>query len=475
MLSIENLTKSYKTSYGRHFVFKNASVDFPEDSNIGILGPNGAGKTTLLRILGGIDYPDSGNIYCDRSISWPLGLRSGFVGNLTGRDNCRLICNIYGLKPQDINKKLEMIKEISGIGDYFEEPFKYYSSGMGGRVGFALSMVFDFEILLIDEITAVGDNDFKKTAKQMIDEKRGRSNVIMVSHSMGNIREFCDVGILLENGKLTVYDNVDDAVRAYLPNEIRESNDSKTGEPLIKRTAELLSAEESEDIRSLREQIDGRIRQIEQALEDGDSIKNEGRLHYFLGLFYFKLKNFKRASEHQKIAVRENPDNPKIHQQLIETLLQIGDIAEAKKALTDASTLWPYDPAFLLLRSSLFFKQGEFEESLETLRTASQLAPDNANIRHALARTLLDTDHPDDQLALQHCLDAIDLNDSSPSFYHTLAALFTRLGRYSESIKALREAEIRQSELFQSRLDKDEKWQLESLLKLLENAHSMFK
>ena len=213
MLSIRNLTKSYRTKAGRHYVFRDASVDFPEDTNVGILGPNGSGKSTLLRILGGIDYPDSGSIECDKTISWPLGLRGGFIGNLSGRDNCRMICNIYGIGQKYISKKLDYIKEISAIGKYFEEPVKTYSSGMSSRLGFALSMAFDFQILLMDEITSVGDQKFQKTAKQMIDDKRDHANIIFVSHSVASIRKFCDSAIVLLDGNLKAFSDLESGIK----------------------------------------------------------------------------------------------------------------------------------------------------------------------------------------------------------------------------------------------------------------------
>jgi capsular polysaccharide transport system ATP-binding protein len=215
MLSIKNLTKSYKTKTGRHYVFRNVSIDFPENKNIGILGLNGSGKSTLLRILGGIDHPDSGTIHCDKTISWPLGLRGGFVGNLSGRDNCQMICNLYGIDRQLIRTKLNFIKELSGIGQYFDEPVKYFSSGMGSRLGFALSMAFDFDILLMDEITSVGDQYFRKKAKQMIDSKRDHTNIIFVSHSATTVREFCDVGVIIRKGALEYYDDINNAFNAY--------------------------------------------------------------------------------------------------------------------------------------------------------------------------------------------------------------------------------------------------------------------
>ena len=170
-----------------------------------------------MRILGGIDHPDSGTIRCNKTISWPLGLRGGFVGNLSGRENCQMICNLYGLDQKKIRSKLDYIKELSGIGRYFDEPVKYFSSGMGGRLGFALSMAFDFDILLIDEITSVGDQDFRTKAKLMIDERREKTSIIFVSHSMQSVRDFCDVGVLVNNGQMTVFQSVDAAIKAYMP------------------------------------------------------------------------------------------------------------------------------------------------------------------------------------------------------------------------------------------------------------------
>ena len=128
MISVRNLTKSYALKDKRHYVFKDVSFDFPADKNIGILGPNGAGKSTLLRILGGIDHPDSGEIQRNASLSWPLGLRGGFVGHMTGRENCRMICNAYGVSQAQMRTKIDAINELSKIGDYFDQPVAYYSS-----------------------------------------------------------------------------------------------------------------------------------------------------------------------------------------------------------------------------------------------------------------------------------------------------------------------------------------------------------
>ena len=474
MLSIRNLTKSYKTANGRHYVFKDISLDFPENANIGILGPNGAGKSTLLRILGGIDYPDAGQIRCNKSMSWPLGLRGGFVGNLSGRDNCRMICNIYGLPPRQINLKLEAIKELSGIGTYFEEPVKYYSSGMGSRIGFALSMAFDFEILLIDEITAVGDRHFRETAKQAIEDKRGRSNVIMVSHSMGSIRDFCDTGVLLRDGKLTLYPNIEDAVRAYLPQDTAQPARDLTDETAVEINSDFFTATESAEISNLRRQIDGRFKQIEQALAEGDAIKDEGSLHHLLGNSYARLQDLSKARKHQEIALEERPENPGFHVQLITTLLQLRELEAAETAIQTGLDLWPERAPLLKMRGALHMHRGNYEEAYGDLLKAVELTPDNAQFRHVLAQAMLLKPNPDLDAALQHCLKAIELNHEQHLFQQTLSRILAAQGEYSESVKALREANLKQQQLHQEeQVCKREITLLRGILTQLEKAHEL--
>ncbi|MBT4224816.1 MAG: ABC transporter ATP-binding protein [Opitutae bacterium] len=216
MIKVRNLTKSYHTKGGRHYVFNDVSTDFPGDVSIGIIGPNGSGKSTLLRILGGIDYPDAGSIDSKCSFSWPMALRGGFVSHLSGKENCRMVCNLYGLSRGQVREQLDLIRELSGLESYFQEPVKSYSSGMNGRLGFALSMSFDFNYFLIDEITAVGDAQFKSLAKKVLREKAKNSKVIMVSHNMSDIREFCDVGVLVRDGDVIFYDDLDSAIKEYM-------------------------------------------------------------------------------------------------------------------------------------------------------------------------------------------------------------------------------------------------------------------
>lgn len=214
MIELRNLTKSYRTRNGRHYVFRDLNVTIPTKANVALLGRNGAGKSTLMRILGGIDYPDQGKVVSDVSISWPLALSGGFQGSLTGRENAKFVCRIYG-EEAELNSKLAFIKEFSGIEDYFEEPVKSYSSGMKARVAFALSMAFEFDVYLVDEITAVGDQDFKKKSQKAFDSMRERAGVVMVSHNMATLKQQCDMAILLENSTAKVFKDIEEGIACY--------------------------------------------------------------------------------------------------------------------------------------------------------------------------------------------------------------------------------------------------------------------
>lgn len=215
MIVLDHITKSYPLTHGRHYVFRDLSFTFPENSSIAILGPNGAGKSTLMRILGGIDTPDSGRVITDKTISWPLGLSGGFQGSLSARDNVKFVCRVYGYSGEALREKVRFVEEFAEIGKYFDQPMKSFSSGMRSRVGFGLSMAFDFDYYLIDEAGAVGDPKFKEKSKAMYDEKKKNANVILVTHNMNEVRELCDHAIVVQNGNAQVFDDVEEAIAHY--------------------------------------------------------------------------------------------------------------------------------------------------------------------------------------------------------------------------------------------------------------------
>ncbi len=214
MIQLDNVTKYYPSKFGRQYVIRDVTCTLPTGRNIAILGRNGAGKSTLLRLLGGIDFPDRGEITTNQRISWPLGLSSGFQGSMTGRENCRFICRIHGRN--DFHVVESYVQEFSELGKKFDLPIKNLSSGQKGRIAFAMSMIFDFDIYLLDEITSVGDPAFRKKASAALTERRKNANVIMVSHAVRQLKEFgCDLGILVNQGQMTVYEDIDEAIAVY--------------------------------------------------------------------------------------------------------------------------------------------------------------------------------------------------------------------------------------------------------------------
>jgi capsular polysaccharide transport system ATP-binding protein len=215
VFELRNVTKSYLTPKGRRYVFRNLSLAIPPGKNIGLIGRNGAGKSTLMRLLGGADVPDSGTIATDRSISWPVGLTGGFQGSMTGRDNIKFVCRVYGATGEAMREKVRYVQEFAEIGDWIDEPIKTYSSGMRSRVAFGLSMAFDFDYYLIDEVMSVGDAQFKRKCAKVFKEKLQSSNVVLVSHSMPEIKKLCDVVLLVRDGGIHVYEDVDEGIHAY--------------------------------------------------------------------------------------------------------------------------------------------------------------------------------------------------------------------------------------------------------------------
>ncbi len=215
MIKIENLTKSYRTPTGRHYVFKDLNIEIPSGKSVAFIGRNGAGKSTLLRMIGGIDRPDSGKIITNKTISWPVGLAGGFQGSLTGRENVKFVARLYA-KQEELKEKIEFVEEFAELGKYFDMPIKTYSSGMRSRLGFGLSMAFKFDYYIVDEVTAVGDARFKEKCAQLFKERHKESSFLMVSHSLNSLKGFCDVAIVFKNSYIIgYYENVQSGIDEY--------------------------------------------------------------------------------------------------------------------------------------------------------------------------------------------------------------------------------------------------------------------
>lgn len=212
MIGIYDVCKTYPTRQGRRPVLRDISIEIPMGQRIGILGRNGAGKSTLIRIISGAELPTSGDIVRTMSVSWPLAFGGAFQSALTGLDNLRFICRVYGKDPDD---NVAFVEEFSELGLYMREPVKTYSSGMRARLAFAISMIVEFDCFLIDEIIAVGDARFHRKCHVELFEKRRDRAMIFVSHDAAYIREHCHIAAVLLDGKLHQFDDVDQAQAFY--------------------------------------------------------------------------------------------------------------------------------------------------------------------------------------------------------------------------------------------------------------------
>ncbi len=215
MIELLNVSKYYPTPNGRHYVLNDVSFVIPDHAQVGVLGPNGAGKSTLMRLLAGVDVPNKGVINRTGLISWPMGLASSMQGSLTGKENAKFACRIQGTRSADIPEMVEGIREFSELGNYFDMPVRTYSSGMRARLNFAIAMAFTFDCYIIDELTAVGDKRFRNKSAAVFKEKRSSASFIKVSHNLNELRNECDMGLVLNKGKARMYDSIESALEAY--------------------------------------------------------------------------------------------------------------------------------------------------------------------------------------------------------------------------------------------------------------------
>lgn len=206
MISVDHVSKSYPTRAGLVPVLKDISFTVSPGEKLAILGRNGAGKSTLVRLISGAERPTAGSIRRAMTVSWPLAFGGAFQGSLTGLDNMRFICRIYGL---DWRSRVGFVEDFSELGHYLREPVRSYSSGMRARLAFAISMVVEFDCFLIDEIIAVGDARFHEKCHVELFERRRDRAMIIVSHDAPYIRDHCQrVGVLNE-GRLEMFDDVE--------------------------------------------------------------------------------------------------------------------------------------------------------------------------------------------------------------------------------------------------------------------------
>jgi capsular polysaccharide transport system ATP-binding protein len=209
MIQIEDVTKVYPTRRGPRLILDRINLSVRKGEKVGILGRNGAGKSTLVRLIGGAELPSTGRIRRGISVSWPLAFGGAFQPHMTGTDNVRFVCRVYGV---DHTQVLPRVEAFAGLGLYLYEPVVHYSSGMQARLAFALSIAIEFDCFLIDETIAVGDVRFHEKCNEELFEKRKDRAFIIVSHDLKVIRAHCERAAVITAGKLHLFDDIEEAI-----------------------------------------------------------------------------------------------------------------------------------------------------------------------------------------------------------------------------------------------------------------------
>jgi capsular polysaccharide transport system ATP-binding protein len=212
MIQLNDVFKFYKTKEQTRIILDHVSVVFESGWSYGVLGVNGAGKSTTMRMLAGTELPNSGRVRRTARVSWPLGFAGGFHPEMTGRENLSFVARCYG---EDVQAVTRFVVDFAEIGTYIDAPVKTYSSGMMTRLAFGLSMAIPFEVYLIDEVTAVGDARFQRRCEEVFAKRRANADLIVISHSMATIKQYCQRGCVIVDGQIIMFENVDEAIDVY--------------------------------------------------------------------------------------------------------------------------------------------------------------------------------------------------------------------------------------------------------------------
>ena len=212
MIRTEHLTKYFRLKGQKKYVVRDLNVTFPAKTSVGLLGRNGAGKSTLLKILGRQMRPNEGRVITDGQVSWQVGYAGSFHPQLSGRQNVRFIARVYGL---DSDELCDFTQDFAELGPSFDMPMRTYSSGMRARLSYGVTMGIPFSYYLIDEVTSVGDRAFRDKCAELLHDRLSNSGAIFVSHSDSTIKQHCTKACVLENGFISWFDDVDEAIEVH--------------------------------------------------------------------------------------------------------------------------------------------------------------------------------------------------------------------------------------------------------------------
>lgn len=213
----ERLANLKRNKKSKHIVLKDISCDIKRGESVALIGVNGSGKSTLLKLMNKIIYPEKGTITMNGKVSSMIELGAGFNTDFTGRENIYFNASMYGLGKKDVDPIIDKIIEFSELGEFIDTPVRTYSSGMYMRLAFSIAVNVQAEILLIDEILAVGDAHFQaKCLEKMKELKAQGKTMVFVSHSMDQVKSFCDRAVWLYNGIIKMDDKTENVAKAYL-------------------------------------------------------------------------------------------------------------------------------------------------------------------------------------------------------------------------------------------------------------------
>ena len=212
MIQLDSVYKSFKRNGATTVIAEDLSVAFPTGMTVAVMGRNGSGKSSLLKMIAGSIDPDRGRIFREGSISWPVGFAGNFHAEMTGAANVRFVARVYGV---DTKELIDFVDDFACLGPHLNRPIKTYSSGMRSRLSFGVSMGIPFDTYLVDEVSSVGDVAFKVRAAAVLNQRLSEKGAIVVTHSTKLVKRLCAAVTILENGRLTWFDDVEEGIAAY--------------------------------------------------------------------------------------------------------------------------------------------------------------------------------------------------------------------------------------------------------------------
>lgn len=252
-------------------VLSDINFQIRRGQSLGVIGENGAGKSTLLKLISGVLTPTSGTVTVNGTVAALLELGAGFHPEYSGRDNITIAAALLGMSASDIEARREEIIEFAGLGDYIDEPIKHYSTGMVVRLGFAIVATRQPDILITDEVLAVGDESFQKKCVRWIEQYVARGGtLLLVSHSMYHIQKLCRHALWLQDGRVAQYGEVFDVTQAYLAYHERKTASERERQP---------QATGADHYRITEYRTNGQATELHLTLEQGDDLLVEVLIH----------------------------------------------------------------------------------------------------------------------------------------------------------------------------------------------------